>query len=91
MKTTEQEQLPAEVHQMLQMVSMDKKDEIQSVLNNVFNSVSNMKERLESIVVKDENDKVSMKLANTIRLHVRCGLRKNQRQNLAQKHKTQEC
>jgi len=71
MKEIEQEQLPAEVHQMLQMVSMDKKDEIQSVLNNVFNSVSNMKERLESIVVKDENDKVSMKLANTIRLGVR--------------------
>lgn len=71
MKAIEQEQLPAEVHQMLQRVSMDKKDEIQSVLNNVFNSVSNMKERLESIVVEDENDKVSMKLANTIRLGVR--------------------
>lgn len=65
------ELLPAEVAQIAQNVSVEKRNEVQSVLNNVFNGVSKMREQLETVVVQDENDKTNMKLANTIRLGVR--------------------
>lgn len=63
--------LPQEVEQIAKSVSAEKKSEVQSVLNHVFNGVAKMRDQLDSIVVKDENDKVNMKLANTIRLGVR--------------------
>lgn len=65
------EMLPAEVAQIAQNVSVEKRNEVQSVLNHVFNGVSKMREQLETVVVQDENDKTNMKLANTIRLGVR--------------------
>lgn len=63
--------LPTEVAQIAQNVSVEKKNEVQNVLNQVFNGVSKMREQLESVEVSDETDKVNMKLANTIRLGVR--------------------
>ncbi|MFA5432902.1 MAG: hypothetical protein WC319_08530 [Candidatus Paceibacterota bacterium] len=63
--------LPAEVAQIAQNVSVEKRNEVQSVLNYVFNGVSKMREQLDNIVVANETDKVNMKLANTIRLGVR--------------------
>lgn len=65
------EVLPAEVAQIAQNVSVEKRNEVQSVLNHIFNGVSKMREQLETVVVQDENDKTNMKLANTIRLGVR--------------------
>lgn len=65
------EVLPAEVAQIAENVSVEKRTEVQSVLNHVFNGVSKMREQLETVVVADENDKTNMKLANTIRLGVR--------------------
>jgi hypothetical protein len=65
------EVLPAEVAQIAQNVSIEKRNEVQSVLNHVFNGVSKMREQLETVIVADENDKTNMKLANTIRLGVR--------------------
>jgi hypothetical protein len=63
--------LPQEVTQIALNVSPEKRSEVQRVLNHVFNGVSKMREQLESFTVTDENDKVNMKLANTIRLGVR--------------------
>lgn len=65
------EVLPAEVAQIAQNVSVEKRNEVQIVLNHVFNGISKMREQLETVVVQDENDKTNMKLANTIRLGVR--------------------
>lgn len=65
------EVLPAGVAQIAENVSVEKRNEVQSVLNHVFNGVSKMREQLETVVVQDENDKTNMKLANTIRLGVR--------------------
>lgn len=65
------ELLPAEVAQIAQKAAVEKANEVQSVLNQVFNGVSKMREQLETVVVQDENDKTNMKLANTIRLGVR--------------------
>lgn len=65
------EMLPAEVAQIAQNVSVEKRNEVQSVLNHVFDGVSKMREQLENVVVADENDKTNMKLANTIRLGVK--------------------
>ena len=63
--------LPTEVAQIAQSVSIEKRNEVQSVLNYVFNGVSKMREQLDIVSVIDENDKTNMKLANTIRLGVR--------------------
>ena len=69
--STELVVLPQEVEQLAQSVSVEKRNEVQLVLNHVFNGVSKMREQLDSVTVVDENDKVNMKLANTIRLGVR--------------------
>lgn len=63
--------LPQEVAQIAENVSVEKRNEVQTVLNHVFNGVSKMREQLDGVSVADENDKVNMKLANTIRLGVR--------------------
>jgi len=65
------EVLPVEIQEMAKGVSVEKKNEVQSVLNKVFDGVSKMREQLDSIIVVDENDKVNMKLSNTLRLGVR--------------------
>lgn len=63
--------LPTEVAAIAENVSVEKRSEVQAVLNQVFNGVSKMREQLDSVEVVDANDKVNMKLANTIRLGVR--------------------
>jgi membrane protein involved in colicin uptake len=63
--------LPQEVAQIAENVSVEKRNEVQTVLNQVFNGVSKMREQLDTVQVADENDKTNMKLANTIRLGVR--------------------
>ena len=63
--------LPQEVEQLAKNVSAEKRNEVQRVLNSVFNGVSKMRKQLDSVDVEDENDKVNMRLANTIRLGVR--------------------
>jgi colicin import membrane protein len=64
-------QLPAELSQIAQNVSVEKRNEVQVVLNQVFNGVAKMRDQLDSVQVEDEKDKTNMKLANTIRLGVR--------------------
>lgn len=63
--------LPAEVAEIAKNVSVEKRNEVQNVLNRVFNGVSKMREQLDNVVVQDETDKTNMKLANAIRLGVR--------------------
>lgn len=67
----EKQSLLAEVVKLAENVSTEKRNEVQSVLNHVFDGVSKMREQLETIVINDENDKTNMKIANTIRLAVR--------------------
>lgn len=71
MQTENKTLLPIEVEQIAVNVSAEKRNEVQTVLNQVFNGVTKMREQLDSVEVSDENDKVNMKLANTIRLGVR--------------------
>jgi hypothetical protein len=66
-----QNTLPAEVEAIAQNVSIEKKSEVQSVLNHVFNGVAKMREQLQTINVIDENDKMSMNIARQVRLAVR--------------------
>lgn len=63
--------LPIEVAEIAKNVSVEKRNEVQTVLNHVFNGVAKMREQLDGVTVTDANDKVNMKLANTIRLGVR--------------------
>jgi len=65
------EVLPIEIQEIAKGVSVEKRNEVQSVLNKVFNGVLRMREQIESINVEDENDKYSMDLARTSRLAVR--------------------
>lgn len=66
-----QNYLPAEVATIAENVSVEKRNEVQAVLNHVFNGVSKMREQLESVVVADKDDKTSMKLAATYRIGVK--------------------
>ena len=63
--------LPQEVAQIAEGVSVEKRTEVEAVLAHVFNGVQKMRDQLDGVVVADENDNVSMKIANTIRLAVR--------------------
>lgn len=63
--------LPKEVQEIAQNVSAEKRNEVQTVLNHVFNGVAKMRNQLDLVTVSNENDKINMKLANTIRLGVR--------------------
>ena len=63
--------LPAEVEQIAMNVSVEKRNEVQAVLNHVFNGVAKMREQLDGVAVVDENDKTNMQIARTIRLGVR--------------------
>ena len=64
-------QLPVEVAQVAASVSAEKRNEVQVVLNQVFQGVSKMREQLDAVSVADENDKTNMSIANAIRLGVR--------------------
>lgn len=64
-------ELPTEIQEIAKNVSVEKRNEVQTVLNQVFNGVAKMREQLDSVDVVNESDKVNMKLANTIRIGVR--------------------
>ena len=64
-------QLPAEVAQIAQNVSTEKKAEVQKVLNHVFGGIAKMRETIDNITVIDENDKRAMEIAKQARLSVR--------------------
>jgi len=63
--------LPEELAQISSGVSAEKRNEVQTVLNQVFQGVSKMRTQLDKIEISDENDKVSMQMARTVRLAVR--------------------
>jgi hypothetical protein len=48
-----------EVTKIAENVSIEKRNEVQSVLNSVFDGVLKMREQLENVVVENENDRVS--------------------------------
>lgn len=63
--------LPQEVQQIAQNVTPEKRNEVQVVLNQVFDGVSKMREQLDTITIKNEADSANMKLAGNIRLSVK--------------------
>jgi hypothetical protein len=63
--------LPNELVEIAKNVNVEKRNEVQNVLNSVFAGVSKMREQLDLVEVTSEDDKVNMKLANTIRLGIR--------------------
>jgi hypothetical protein len=63
--------LPAEVAKIAESVSVEKRNEVQEVLNKVFSGVEKMRKQIETIEVSDHEDKASMQLARVARLAVR--------------------
>lgn len=63
--------LPAEVAKIAESVSVEKRNEVQEVLNKVFSGVEKMKKQIETIEVTNHQDKASMQLARVARLAVR--------------------
>ncbi len=63
-------QLPVEVAKIAEGVSAEKRNELQTLLNQVFDGVSKMREQIDSVSVSNENDIVNMKLAGILRLGV---------------------
>lgn len=62
---------PKEIQSLAMQVDPDKRNEVQLVLNHVFEGVSKMEAQLKTVVVNDHTDKVGMNMARTIRLGVR--------------------
>lgn len=60
-----------EIAKLSEGVSVEKMNEVQGVLNSIFDGVQKMRNQLDAVVVYDPSDKTNMKLANTIRLGVR--------------------
>jgi len=63
--------LPDEVAVLAQNVSVEKRDEVLSVITHVFNGIEKMRSQLDAIKVEDENDTTAMKLCKEVRLAVR--------------------
>jgi len=63
--------IPQEIELLSKNVSVEKRAEVQSVLNYIFNGVAEMRTQLDNVNVKDENDKVNMLLADTLRKGVK--------------------
>jgi len=64
-------ELPNELVEIAKNVTVEKRSEVKNVLNSVFSGVSKMREQLDLVEVTSQDDKVNMKMANTIRLGVR--------------------
>jgi len=59
--------LPPEVTELAERVSAEKKEEVNTVLNQIFAGTSDWKKQVEQIEVKDINDRMSMQLADVAR------------------------
>jgi hypothetical protein len=64
-------ELPIELKDLAVKVSKEKQEEIQLVLNQIFEGTQNWKTQIESIEVKGINDKLSINLADTARKNVK--------------------
>lgn len=59
--------LPEEVKSLAEKVSEEKRQEVQTVLSQVFSGTSDWKKQVDAIEVKDINDTMSIQLADTAR------------------------
>jgi len=59
--------LPEEVKSLAERVSEEKRQEVQTVLSQVFSGTSDWKKQVDAIEVKDINDTMSIQLADTAR------------------------
>lgn len=59
--------LPEEVKSLAEKVSEEKRQEVQTVLSQVFAGTSDWKKQVDAIEVKDVNDTMSIQLADTAR------------------------
>jgi len=64
-------ELPTELKDLAVKVSKEKQEEIQLVLNQIFEGTQNWKTQIENIEVKGINDKLSINLADTARKNVK--------------------
>jgi len=62
---------PIEISTLAERVNPEKRNQVQVILNQVFDGVSKIKAKIDSIVVSDENDFVGMEMARKARLAVR--------------------
>ena len=59
--------LPNEVNELATKVSANKQEEVQTVLQQIFTGTADWEKQVDSIEVKDINDKMSIELAETAR------------------------
>jgi len=59
--------LPNEVNELAAKVSANKQEEVQTVLQQIFTGTADWEKQVDSIEVKDINDKMSIELAETAR------------------------
>lgn len=63
--------MPAELAIITEKVSIEKRTEVQNILNKIFDATERIKANVNAIEVKDENDFPAMELARTARLNIK--------------------
>ena len=63
--------LPQEINELSKMVSVEKQQQVQAVINKVFAGVAEWREKANSLKVKDINDTITMQMAEVGRKAVK--------------------
>ena len=63
--------IPEEVKQLSQRVNLEKQEEVNNILNQLFAGTANWKEQINAIVVKDHTDTMAMSMASVARKNVK--------------------
>lgn len=63
--------IPEEVKQLSQRVNIEKQEEVNNILNQLFAGTANWKEQINAIVVKDHTDTMAMSMASVARKNVK--------------------
>jgi len=63
--------LPQEVTVLAEKVASEKREEVNTLLNQLFSGTENWKQQIAAINVKDHTDKMAMSIADTARLSVK--------------------
>lgn len=63
--------LPQEVSTLAEKVATEKREEVNTILNQLFAGTESWKQQIANITVKDHTDKMAMSIAGTARLNVK--------------------
>ena len=63
--------LPPEVEELVKKVTAEKKQEVNIILNQIFNGTASWEKQIDAIEIKDINDKMGISMADAARKNVK--------------------